>query len=132
MSHLAELSKDVVPVLFKALPVEAKTNQQVLEQAFSLVEDPELRVNMALDLVKTKLPLAYLIPIMEPALQSELLGYPLLRSGCRQTPARPALTRWDELPNLNLSFVAGLLESQSIENCCWISPLRSRWPLRSK
>lgn len=70
MSHMAKQGRNVVPALFKALPVEAKTDQLVLRQAFSLVEDPVLRAKMALYLVKTKLSLAYLIPVMEPALQS--------------------------------------------------------------
>ena len=70
MSHLAKQSKSIVPALFKALPVEAKTNKQILQQAFSLVDDPGLRAKMTLYLVKIRLPLAYLIPVMEPALQS--------------------------------------------------------------
>ena len=70
MSRLAKQSKDVVPALFKALPVELKTNQEVLQQAFELVDDPDLRAELALALIKTKLPLVYLIQVMEPALQS--------------------------------------------------------------
>ena len=70
VSRLGEQSKDVVPVLFKALPVELRTNQKVLQQAFELVDDPDLRADLALALIKTKLPLVYLIQVMEPALQS--------------------------------------------------------------
>lgn len=69
-SRLAKQSKDVVPALFKALPVELKTNQEVLQQALDLVDDPDLRADLALALIKTKLPLVYLIQVMEPALQS--------------------------------------------------------------
>ncbi|MEN8132083.1 MAG: hypothetical protein ABFS45_18280, partial [Pseudomonadota bacterium] len=70
MSHLAKQNKDVVPALYKALPVDLMTNQQVLQQAFSLVDDPKLQADMVLALIKAKLPLTYLIPVMEPALQS--------------------------------------------------------------
>ena len=70
MSHLAKETKNVVPALFKALPVELKTDLQILQQVFSVVDEPELQADMALDLIKTKLPLAYLVPVMEPALQS--------------------------------------------------------------
>lgn len=49
--------------------MEVKADPNVLRQAFRLVDDSERKVKMANYLIKTKLPLAYLIPVFEHVLR---------------------------------------------------------------